>query len=350
MNSILVSNLNNLGDVICSTAALDLVRRTYPKARIGFLVRPDAEGVMRGHPLIDELYVFRYRSGSGFRALWNMAGEIRRGRYEMYVSLDRKPRSALAALLAGIRTRITPNRLHLTTEPRWWMPLLCTKVIEYPKNSFHSLVEMFEQPIKDALGLEGRGRTSVPPPTREQKENAARMLADANGKPIIGFSVKANAEMKDWPADRFSALMDRLAERRDPFMYVTGAPGDKEYIDRLLAGCATAKARNFAGSTSLMDTVALAAASDLFITLDTGAVHLAGNSGIKNLICLFTCTEPAGVLESARQAKVFWSGEKCCPCSECPYGYGNAPCQTRITVDMVYDAALEMLDMETNDG
>lgn len=344
MKSILISNLNNLGDVICSTASLDLIRRAYPDVRIGFMVKPDAEGVMRGHPLVDDLYVYRYRSGSGVGSLWSMAREIRPKRYEQYLSLDRKPRSAMVALLAGIRKRTTPNRLHLTTEPRWWMPLLCNRILDYPKNSFHSLVEMFETPVKDALGLQGRGKTSVPPLTLELTAKAAEMLSPAAGRKKIGFSVKANAEMKDWPAVYFAEVMDRLAKCGDPFMYVTGAPGDREYIDGLVAQCRVAKVDNFAGKTSLMDTVALAAVSDLFITLDTGAVHLAGNSGIKNLICIFTCTEPEGVLESARQAKVFWTGEACCPCSACPYGYGRAPCQTGITVDMVYDAAREMLD------
>lgn len=344
MKSILISNLNNLGDVICSTAALDLIRRAYPDTRIGFMVKPDAEGVMQGHPLVDDLFVYRYRSGSSVSSLWSMAGEVKRKRYEMYISLDRKPRSALVAFLAGIKKRITPNRLHLTTEPRWWMPLLCNRIIEYPKNSFHSLVEMFETPIKDALGLQGRGRTSVPPLSTAMKARAAEMFAPAADRKTIGFSVKANAEMKDWPAECFAHLMDSLSESLDPFIYVTGAPGDRDYIDALLARCRVAKGSNFAGKTSLMDTVALAASSDLFITLDTGAVHLAGNSGIENLICIFTCTEPEGVLESARQARVFWTGEKCCPCSSCHYGYGLAPCQTGVTVDMVYEAAVEMLD------
>lgn len=343
MKSILVSNLNNLGDVICSTAALDLVRRAYPDARIGLLVKGDAEGVMQGHPLVDDLYVYRYRSGSSFRTVWKMASEVRKKGYEVFLSLDRKPRSAMVAWLAGIKRRITPNRLHFKTDPRWWMPFLCNRIIHFEKDIFPSLVDMFEEPVRQAFGLQGKGRTSLPPLTETDMARAAAIFSSAGDRPRVGFSVRANYAMKNWPADRFAELMDLLAENGDPFMYVTGAPGDAGYIDDLVALCGKAKPVNLAGQVTLMETAALSSRSDLFVTLDTGTVHVVGNSGIRNLICIFTCTIPEGVLESARQAKVFWTGEPCCPCAGCPHEYGKAPCQTGIGVDEVFRAAVEML-------
>lgn len=344
MKSILISNLNNLGDVICSTAALDLIRRAYPEIRIGLLIKSDAEGVMRGHPLVDDLYVYKYRSGSSIASVWNMASTIRKKGYEVFLSLDRKPRSAMVAWLAGVKRRITPDRLHFKTDPRWWMPFLCNQVIHFEKDIFPSLVDMFEEPVRQAFGLQGKGRTSLPPPTESERRRAADIFIPGGDRRRVGFSVRANYAMKNWPAERFAELMDRLVESRDLFMYVTGAPGDAGYIDDLIAQCKKAKPVNLAGGVTLMETAALAAGSDLFVTLDTGSVHVVGNSGIRNLICLFTCTIPEGVLESARQARVFWTGEKCCPCAGCPYEYGQAPCQTGIGVDEVYRAATEMLD------
>ena len=344
MKSILVSNLNNLGDVICSTAALDLIRRGFPEARIGFLIRGDAEGVVRGNPLIDDLYVYKYRSGSSLASLWRMARTVREGRYEMFLSLDRKPRSALVAFLAGIKTRITPDRLHIHTNPRWWMPYLSTKVMPMEKDAYRCLVDMFEEPVRRALGLEGRGETSLPPLGQAEIDKARDIFAAAGDRPRIGFSVRANASVKNWSPDRFAALMDKLNDSHRPFIYVTGAPGDREYIDALLSLCRSAKGTNLAGMTSLMDTAALASMSNLFITLDTGAVHVAGNSGIRNLICIFTCTIPEGVLRSARPSRVFWTNESCCPCMSCPYEYDNAPCRTGIGVEEVYAAAVELLE------
>lgn len=344
MNSILISNLNNLGDVICSTAALDLIRQHFPYARIGLMVRPDAGQVLRRHPLVDDLFVYQYKSGSSVASLWKMAWEIRPKNYEMYLSLDRKPRSALVAFLAGIRTRVTPDRLHIYTQPRWWMPYLCSRVMEFPQDAYHSLVDMFEEPVRRALDIEGKGRTSLGPPTDAERERAQNILALAGDKKIVGFSVRANAAVKNWPPDRFAEVMDCLDESINPFMYVTGAPGDREYVDALLAKCRSARPVNLCGHITLMEMAALTGLSDLFVTLDTGAVHIAGNSGLKNLICIFTATEPEGVLESARQAVVMCTNESCCPCRSCPHEENQAPCQTGITADNVYEAAMNLLN------
>lgn len=344
MNSILISNLNNLGDVICSTSALDLIRRHFPYARIGLMVRPDAGQVLRRHPLVDDLFIYQYKSGSSVGGLWKMAWQIRPKNYEMYLSLDRKPRSALIAFLAGIKTRVTPDRLHHFSPPRWWMPYLCTRVMQFPPDSFHCLVEMFEEPVRQALDIQGYGRTSLPPPTDAERERAQNILALAGGKKIVGFSVRANAPVKNWPPGYFAEMMDRLAENVEPFMYVTGSPGDREYVDQLLAKCRSARPVNLCGHITLMEMAALTGLSDLFVTLDTGAVHIAGNSGLENLICIFTATEPEGVLKSARQAVVMTTSEPCCPCRSCSYDEDKRPCQTGLSVDTVYEAAMNLLN------
>ncbi len=343
MKSIFISNLNNLGDVICSTAGLELLRRHFPDARIGLMVKPDAGGVMTGHPLVDDVFVYHYASGASLSSLWAMAARVRSHRYEAFLSLDRKPRSLAIAMLAGIRRRIAPDRLHLGTKPKWWMPYLFGDVIRYPENPFRCLVEQFEDPVRRAFGIDGKGGTSIPPRTREQRDAAARLLAPAGGGKMIGFSVNANDSVKNWPAERFAELMDRLAEKYAAFQYITGAPGDARYIDGLIRLCRVALPENFAGKTSLMEMAALADRTDLFVTLDTGAVHVAGNSDAKNLICIFTATIPEGVLRSAARAHVFWSGEACCPCASCPYPFSEAPCRTRIRVDDVFAKADELL-------
>ncbi|MCC8189945.1 MAG: glycosyltransferase family 9 protein [Planctomycetes bacterium] len=345
VRSVLVSNLNNLGDVVCSTAALDLLRRHFPQARIGLMVKAEAEGVVRGHPLLDDLHVYRYRSGSDVGGLWGMAAAVR-GKYETFLSLDRKARSALVAWLAGIPVRIIPDRLHLATHPRWWMPWLATRVLRFSPDAHRSLVDMFEEPVRRAFSLTGKGTTSLPPIGVEERQRAADILRPAGRRPVIGFSVRAQAPLKNWPPERFAALMDRLQASHDAFLYITGAPGDHEYIEKLLEMRTCGSALNLAGRTSLLDTAALAAASQCFVTLDTGAVHIAGNSGLRNLVCIFTCTIPEGVLESARQADVVWTGEPCCPCQGCTHPPDREPCRLGIGVEQVYHRVVTLLATE----
>ncbi len=343
MRSILVSNLRNLGDVICSTAALSLLRDSFPHARIGLLVKAGVEEVVRGHPAIDDLFVFPDRGGSKFSRVRHMARTLRSHDYETYLSLDRKLRSAIVAKLAGIKYRITPSHMMGTKGEQIWMRFLCHKVIPFEVGCFETLVEMFLEPTRRAFNLSGSRQPSLPPLPQSARNRAAEILAAAAGRPAVGFSVKSNAATKDWLPERFAEVMDRLVENRDAFIYVTGAPSDREYIDSLLSVRRQGGAVNLAGQLGILDLAALAGSSDLFITLDTGAVHIVGNSGIKNLICIFTSTRPEIVLDSARQARVASSRENCCQCSKTPAECPASPCRLNLSVDMVYGQARELL-------
>lgn len=349
MKSILVSNLKNLGDVICGTACLELVRRTRPDLRVGLMIRPAAVEIMRNSPLVDDLFVYDYKSGSGAGSVIRMAREIRPKKYDAFVTLDRKPRSLAVALLAGIKQRYAPVVDKKGDRDFRHVPYLANRLVHYPQGLRRCLVEFFSDPVLKALGIEeqgeGQGRITLPPLSDGNRKKAETLLAPAGNRPRVGFSVCADYPGKHWAPDRFAQLMDRLARSHNPFLYVTGAPGDREYIDRLSALCETAKPVNYAGQTGILDTVAVMARSDLFVTLDTGSVHMAANSGLENVICIFTCTRPVGVQRSAPRAKMFWTGEPCCPCSGvCPKGYDTAPCRVGIGVDEVYRAAIEMLD------
>jgi ADP-heptose:LPS heptosyltransferase len=96
-----------------------------------------------------------------------------------------------------------------------------------------------------------------------------------------------------------------------------------------------------AGQTSILDMAALAGESDLFVTLDTGAAHVAGNSGVGKLVVIFTCTEPEGIRDSAVRAKTIWSDERCSPCRKRPEECPAPACQSNVTTEMFVAAARE---------
>lgn len=351
MKSILVSNLNNLGDVICGTAALDLLRQRFPDARIGLMVRPVAQELMRGHPAVDDLFVHNYKSGSGAGAIRKMAAEIRPKRYDTFINLDRRFRSAAIAVLAGIKTRVTPATLHPHSKPKWWMPLLGGRVIPYPENHFDCLVEQFTDPIRKALNIEGDGKIAVAPISPENRALAAELLAPAGTRPSVGFSVRAEFAGKNWLPGRFAELMDRLAASHNPYLYITGTVNDADYANDVAGRCRLATPVNLAGRTSPAAIVAMASMSRLFITLDTGAVHMAGASGLKEIICIVACTTVSGIRRSVPTARMFSTDAPCCPCTgPCPHPFEEAPCRKELGVDEVYEAAAEMLSTGGEEG
>jgi ADP-heptose:LPS heptosyltransferase len=338
----LVSNLNNLGDVVCSTAALALIKANFPGVRLSLIVRPEAEVAVRNHPLVDRLSVFR-RGSAMPREAFRIAREVAPERAEAFLSLDRKPGPALAARFLGIRRRIVPDRLHLGDKRPWWLPFLFNEVMRYPPDMFHNLVEMFEDPVRRAFGIGGRGTVSLPPVPSASRVRAGQWLAVAGNRPAVGFSVRANHSLKNWLPERWAEVMDRLEEELGVFIYVTGAASDREYAEAVLRLRRKEGAVNLAGEMAVPDLAALAGRSALFLTLDTGTAHVVGNSGNCGLVVVFTCTEPEGIRDSAVRAKAVWSGERCSPCRKRPGECPEPACQRNVTAEMVMSAAREAL-------
>ena len=301
---ILISLLVNAGDVIMMTSALDLMRRELPSdTRLGVLLRPESFEILDGNPLVDEIIVYPYRSGSPFFGLRQVRRQIKAGKYDYFLALDRRPRGAMAALLSGIKKRVGPSLLFAGNRPEWWTRFLFSRTVRIqPAECAGSQVSVFQTVVKRAFNIKGRGRISLPPLTSEKRSWASEVLPHAQG-PTIGLCVRTNAEVKTWPAAGFAGLIDKLYRGLSAGIYITGGPEDVEYIDHLLKMTHAVPVVNLAGKTRLMDIQALAFASDLFIGLDNATAHLAANSGLDKIICLLLATKPEIIVDSMPKAK-----------------------------------------------
>lgn len=336
MRSILVSVLVNVGDVVMMTSALDLIRRRFPETRLAVLARPEAAEILTGNPVVDKLIVYPYRSGSFFSGLGPVLRQLRAGRHDVFLSLDRRPRGALLAILAGVSGRLGPDRLFAGSRPRSWTRMLFTRTVRMsPEECSGSLVEMFQLVVRRLFHINDRGRITLPPVGPETAAKVAGWLDQAGGRPVIGLCVKTNDPGKTWPAAGFAALLARLKAELNPFIYVTGAPGDAPYVRDLLASFDSGGVLNLAGQTRLMDLVGLAARSDLFISLDNGTAHLAANSGLPRLICLLVATTPDILRDSLSQAHFITVS-----------GQGAEPDQLRREAGQIFQAAAGWLKGE----
>ncbi|MDR1921493.1 MAG: glycosyltransferase family 9 protein [Candidatus Adiutrix sp.] len=316
------------------TSALDLLRRGRPGARIAVLARPEARSLLSGNPVVDELVIYPYKSGSPFHGLAELRRRIKAGRHDVFLSLDRRPRGAAAAFIAGIPRRIGPDILFAGAGPKLWTRLLFNQTVTMsPDECRGSLVEMFQLVVRRAFGLEGRGRISLPPVDEARARWARGLLAEARG-PVVGLCVRTNDPGKTWPAEGFAALARRLKYDFNAFIYVTGSPADRPYVEALAQAVRPLELLNLAGRTELMDINALAAQSDLCVALDNGAAHLMANSPLKRLLCLLMATTPAILMDSMPRAR-FISFPPPPPGQAATLGPGQ--------VETVYQAAAELL-------
>jgi lipopolysaccharide heptosyltransferase II len=339
--NILVHSLIQVGDAIFSTPAVGLLRKAYPNAKITMMVKPIAAELMQNHPVIDEVIVFDYRPKHlGLGKMIKFLRDIRARKFDLCISLDGKPRPAIIAWLAGIPIRIGPTEL-LGTKNR--SPRLFTHLYSVPDfNKVHQ-AEVLQALVRQLSGVEGSSRPSISRIADANMAKAESLLAKLPaGRHNIAFCVKGTFPLKNWPKERFAALMDRLAAEYDAALFIIGAPGDKSYADDVIKLASTPVA-NFCGETSLMDLAALLERADLLVSCDTGAAHIAATTRVP-IVVMYGCGEPYG-FHPLTETRTTLS--KDFPCKPCSYPADGCPhdhmCMNAISVDEVFEAAAQYL-------
>lgn len=341
--NILVHALVNLGDVLLSTSAIVLLRQAYPDARVTMMVRPDAEGLVKNNPSIDEVIIYDYKKQT--RSLKDhlyFIKELRKRRFDLAISLDRKLRPSLLTCLAGIPTRVGADRLFDNKSA--WFTKLYTHTIKMPPDIANRLqVANYQEVVRQFTGLKGSAVPVMAIPTAVEEKNA-RQLMDSlpQARYRIALCVKGTFALKNWPPEYFAAVIDTLATRYDAVFFIIGAPGDKEYADYVISLTQTPVA-NFCGLTNLPELAALLKMAHLFITVDTGAAHIGATTGVP-MVVIFGCTSPKRWRPQCNNASVLSRNLDCCPCSYpadgCPH---EKACLQEIKVVDVLMAVKERL-------
>ena len=250
--NILVYALVNLGDVILTTAATALLRRAYPDAKITMMVKPVVQDAILGSPVIDEVIAFEYHAReNSFGVMLRMAKELRRRKFDLAVSYDRKLRPALLAFLAGIPERIGPSRVFDDKPSR--VTWLYTKTVPVTHDLDRTLqVETYMTIARGVTGGYGTARPAFARLREEDETAAEKLLAQVpEATKIVALCVKGTFPLKTWPKEYFGEVVRALAKAYDAAFFVVGAPGDRAYSEEVIAEMAPVCALNFCGETTL---------------------------------------------------------------------------------------------------
>lgn len=284
MNKILVVNVNWVGDVIFSSPVFKALKEHYPQAKISCLAVPRVRDVLSGISAVDEIIVYdeegRHKNPL---AKWQLISELRKKKFDAAFLLHRSWTRAFLVFLAGIPQRIgydTKNRGALLTHK---VPPLQGPV--HRSDHYLRVIESFGVTVKDRVcGL----NVGV-----QEKEYAGMLLAKhgiRKGDFVIAMSAGGNWDLKRWPKENFSALIDGLYEQLNARVLLIGAAKDQT-LACAIAENTKHKPVILTGQTNLKQLAALLQRADLFISGDTGPMHLANGVGTA-VLGLFGPTRP----------------------------------------------------------
>jgi heptosyltransferase-2 len=164
--------------------------------------------------------------------------------------------------------------------------------------------------------------------------------------PIIGINPGASyGGAKRWPADRFAAAADAMAHEFSARILIFGAPKEAEVAEQVAAGMSS-RPVVLAGQTTLGQLMALIRECALFVTNDSGPMHLAAALGVPQL-AIFGSTSEIATGPLSQQARVIKNQVDCNPCflRECPIDFR---CMLGISVQRVVESAREVLRPTAN--
>ena len=149
--NILVNALVNLGDVVLTTSALDLLKKNFPDTSITMLVKAAVKDAVIDNPVVDDVIIFDYAAKeNSFKKMREMMSEIRRRKFDLSISFDRKLRPALLTFMAGIPKRVGPSKVFDDDTSR--VTILYTDVIKITHDLNNTLqAETYQEIVRQFL-------------------------------------------------------------------------------------------------------------------------------------------------------------------------------------------------------
>jgi heptosyltransferase-2 len=335
ISRVCVRATNWLGDAVMSLPAIRAIRRVFPHAHIALVARPWVADLYARERSIDR--IIPYTAQKGLRARREFASLLRREHFDAAILLQNAFDAALLMWLAGIPERIGYNR-----DAR---RLLLTQAIPVPEPGEIPRHERFYylELLRRAGMIEGFGDIG---PIRLEGLDEARAAGAAHlarlgiSGTAIGISPgAAYGNAKRWLPERFAAVAQNLAPGA---VLLFGSPGERPLCEIVAESLRRTHidARNLAGETTLREFIDLSAACRLFLTNDSGAMHVSSALAVPT-VAVFGATDDTTTGPTGPFARVVREHAECSPCllRECPIDHR---CMTAVTVERVTAVAQDL--------
>ncbi len=331
-----------MGDLVHTLPAVAALKRHFPEARIDWLVESRHRDVLLDNPGVSRLIEVdtlgwrrRLLSPRTWREIRESIGRIRERHYDFVLDLQGTLKSAVAAFLARSDRRIGFGASHLKERAA---ALFYTECVTANGGKPHVIDRHLS--LLRALNIETDERR-FPISVSPAAEAAAEGELERTG--LSDFAVLnpgGSWVTKRWSPERFGRLaLEIEREWKLPSLVVWG-PGEEGMAREVVA--ASKGAARLAPRTSLRELVPYIRKARLFVSGDSGPLHLASACGVP-AVGIFGPTDPARNGPFGEGDEVVWNAVACSPCYKhrCP-GYGNV-CLTSIEVDHVLGAVRKRL-------
>ncbi|KPL08187.1 hypothetical protein AMJ86_01650 [bacterium SM23_57] len=342
---ILIMKYWGLGNIIQASPTLKKIRQSCPDCQITFLTLSQNSGLYDNNGLYDRSLSLPMKSMIPFAwEVLKLIGKLRKQRFDWVIDLDPLTFfSESMAFLSGAPCRAgfvrAEDQRSLYTHPVLF------------REDIH-ICDVF-QTVAHTLDAHNGDGQLIPIVLNQEEESFLDSFCRdhhiAQDDFLVGINVNASEVAKErrWPRERFAELADRITNTNISRVILLGSPSEREYVQKV-ASQMTTKPIMAAGKTTLRQMIALLGRCNLFISNDSGPVHMAVAQGSPT-VAIFGPETPERYGPRGSKHQVIYKGLPCSPC----ISFFNAkkvhcdnptpPCIYQITTDEIWEVVQPLL-------
>ncbi len=320
VKSVLVWNIDSLGDSVWTTPSLRALRAGYANAKITLLCNRACADLVRHNPNIDEVIAIDprpYYQGPGWlRRVTELEGR----RFDVMVVLEMGSRPADAGRLLGRRLAVG----YLVSSDLGILKHLPDHTLPPNKQEYWPAYFMR---AAEALGIPP-ALIELEIPTSAEDTAAAVKILQNQGWPLndgretwIGLHpcvASYGSLTKMWPHENFLEVARIVAANRPTRFLITGSrdeAGPCENLAQRIRETTGAPALSTAGLFSVRELVTAYKTLDALVVGDTAALHFAAAAKTPT-IAIFGATNPQTIAPDSALRKVMTISLPCRPCHQ----------------------------------
>ncbi len=292
VKEILIINLTRMGDLLQTTPLMAGLKEKHPDSKITLLANSAFAEICKGIPFIDDLVVFemknyrnrivekKYTLVENYRFLEGLISRINQKEYDLAINVTHSPISAV--LISLVRTKeirgftIDSEGHRVIKHP--WMRYFFNVIPNRNYNPFH-LVDIY---LKIG-GVMSKSKGLFFRVAKEDEEKADLLLRQervVKEDMLIGLHLGASKNDKTWPVSSYAALSNLIYKAFRATVLLFGSSNETDLADEFVVS-AKVPHLNLVGKTSLGELAAMLKRCTLFITNDTGPLHIATAVGTR---------------------------------------------------------------------
>ena len=360
--NILVINLMHIGDLMLTTPVFRTLRANYPQAKITLLADKKLANLVVHNKWLDEcLLLDKKGADNSLPAFLRFIRKVRSKKYDLVINLHRNERAAALAAFSGAKRIVGYSKpgfslffSQVMQNPSiahhfGWGPGKMLPPYKYVPGWKHQ-VDAHLEVLEKAQLIDHRDDGGLEMWLPEEAEARAAKLWQENFAPedkVIALNIGASWLTKRWCDEYFAQVADYFLMKGYGIAFF-GGPMDLTIVENALSKMQCKdreKIKIFTGKVSLAELAALLKRCCLFITTDSGPMHIGVAQNVP-VLTMFGASPVPGFYPYDAKDILLKAPVKCHPCGihQCPKkGEDNLACMKKIKPEAVIKYAEELL-------